>query len=182
MDINIELRGVDETRKTLENIPGGLNFALRGAIRHVLQRGKTEIARAVQKRYNVPSYGWLLRAIGTPRFTGPTSGMIRVSGSKISLGMIPGLRDIFPGGVTVPELRDAPPIALLHAFARAGKVLERETPGRYPLRTMFGLSVPAMAAQRTEVMPQIQATLQRNLDDELQRLVRLVLSGDIHPR
>jgi hypothetical protein len=184
MELNIELRGVDEARKTLENIPGGLHFALRGAISHVLQRSKTEIARAVQKRYAVPSYGWILRAIGRPRFTGPTSAMISVSGSKVSLGMIPGMRDIFPGGVTVPERRDAPPISLLHAFARSGRVYMRETPQTktYPIKTVFGLSVPAMAAQRTEVMPQIQERLQADLDTELQRLIRGVLSGSITPR
>jgi hypothetical protein len=71
---------------------------------------------------------------------------------------------------------------LLHAFARSGKVLMRETPEtkRYPLiGPLVGLSVPQAVGQRTEVLPKVEAAIQTDISVELPRLIQQVLAGNI---
>jgi hypothetical protein len=181
MQINVELKGVPETVDRLKGVQGGAKLALQQSILYALRRGRTAGARAARERYNV-AYGWLLKAIGTPRMTGLT-GFLHVSGAKAQLSMFP-MRDIYPHGVAVQELKEGPPINLRHAFARQAKVYERETKEtlRYPIRAMVGLSAPQMIAQRTEVFPKLQASMQQDLDKELERLIRLILSGGLRPK
>jgi hypothetical protein len=177
--INIEIKGIDQISKTLENIPGGTRLALQSAILWTLRRGKAAARRLAKERYNFPP-AWMAAQIGQPRLSGITSGLLRISGSRLPLGMVPGLVDTGVTGVRVPEMRGRPELELLHAFARTGRVLERTSPSRLPLRSLVGASAAAMVG--VGVWPQLQKSLQQDLNTELQRLVRLILDGSIVPR
>ncbi len=179
MEINIALSGVDQTVKRLRSIPGGARTALVRSILKALRSGRTAAAKAARERYVIP-YGWLLKAIGRPRISSLT-GYLHVSGTKAPLSMFPH-RDIYPYGVAIQELKEGPPINLLHAFAHgAGPVLERETKEtrRYPLRSMVGLSAPAMIGQKTQVFPKLQDQMEIVMYKELERQIKGILSGEI---
>jgi hypothetical protein len=182
MEVNVEIVGVDRVISRLRRVPGGVRVALRWSILYALRRGRTEAARAARERYIIP-YGWLLKAIGRPRISA-LSGWLNVSGAKAKLSEFPH-RSIFPYGTVVQELKEGPPINLVHSFVHgSGPILERETPQtkRYPLRTITGLSAPQMIGQKTQVFPNLQNKLQFHLNVEMQRLTRLLLAGDIVPK
>ncbi len=182
MEVNIILEGVPEAIRRLRGVPGGARVAIQQAILFGLRKARRMAAKDAQERYNIP-YGWLIKAIGRPRISVLT-GFLRVTGSKASLSMFPH-REIFPYGVAISELKEGPPINLLHSFAHgSGPILERETKDtpRYPLRTMFGLSAPKMIGQRTQVFPELQSQIKKEVEPELKRLVELVLSGHIVPK
>jgi hypothetical protein len=182
MEIDIKIKGIPETIARLRRVPGGTRVALQWSIRRALDRGRTQAARAATERYVIP-YGWVLKAIGRPHISA-LSGWLKVSGEKAKLSMFPH-RDIYPYGVAIQELKTGPPINLRHAFAHgSGPVLERETQQtkRYPLRTMVGLSAPQMVAQKSQVFPSLQASMEKTLYAELGRLTRLLLEGDIVPK
>jgi hypothetical protein len=182
MEVNVEIVGVDKVIARLRRVPGGARVALQYSILYALRRGRTEAARAARERYVIP-YGWLLKAIGRPHISA-LSGWLNVSGTKAKLAEFPH-RSIFPYGVAIQELKAGTPINLVHAFVHGpGPILERETPQtrRYPLRTLTGLSAPQMIAQKTQVFPNLQSKLEFHLNNELQRLTRLLLAGDIVPK
>ncbi len=181
MEVNVELRNLPETLGRLSGIPGGARLALQWSILYALRKGRRAAAKAAQERYVIP-YNWLIKAIGTPRIQVLT-GYLRVSGTKAPLSMFPH-REIFPYGVAIQELSSGPPINLLHAFTHGGPILERETKEtrRYPLRSMVGLSAPAMIGQKTEVFPSLQKSLKADVDKELQRLIKALLAGQIVPK
>jgi hypothetical protein len=180
-NIEIKLEGAEEAERVLKNIPDGAATALKLAIQKTLLWGRTRVARAVQERYNVPSYGWLLRAIGQPQTQGPLSGFLRVAGTREKLSDLPH-RDIYPFGVVASIRKDAAPAQMLHAFARSGKIYEREGAGAsaYPIHQIMGSSVPAMA-EESHVMGEIKEKMQERLGEQVETMIRLVLSGEIIP-
>ena len=183
MEVSVTITNLKEVVEKVHDIPGASRFALQQSIMYALRRGRTVAAKAATERYNVP-YRSVLKAIGTPHLNG-LIGSLNVSGSRFPLSTFP-TREIFPFGVAIQELRTdvALPINLLHAFVRGGRVMERETPAttRYPIMPMVGLSAPAMIAQKSQVFPILEKALQEDVDTELERLVRVILSGDVVPR
>ncbi len=181
MDVNVSIINLPEVFKRLEGIPGGAYTALRFAIIYALKRARTVAARDTRERYNV-SNSWLLKAIGQPKLQG-LRGDLNVSGSKAYLGMFP-TKQIFPFGTATVELKEAFPVNLLHAFLRNGIVYERRTKDtpKYPIMRMVGLSAPQMIGQKTEVYPAIEFQMEVALYTELERLIGVILSGDIIPR
>ncbi len=180
MEVNVQLLGVDDAVKRLRGIPGGARLALQWSIISALRKGRTAAAKAARERYIIP-YGWLLKSIGRPRISALT-GYLHVSGTKAPLSMFKP-KDIYPGGISFQELKEGPSI-IRHAFTHGGPILERETKEtrRYPLRTLFGLSAPQMIGQKTEVFPKLQQSLQKDVDIELQRLIKALLAGQIVPK
>lgn len=180
MEVNLSIKGIPDVVNTLRDIPGGARFALRGAIIHALRRGRTAGKKMAVERYNITPTA-ILKAMGAPRLSGLT-GLLQVSGSRFPLSMFP-LKEIAPFGVAIQEVKDALPFNLLHAFVRGGRVMERVTPDtkRYPIWPMVGRSAPDMIGD-SPLWPKLEASLQKDLDTELQRLVQVILSGGMVPR
>jgi hypothetical protein len=183
MEINVDIKNktVQEVVEKLGEIPNAVRFVLHQSILYTLRRARTTAAKEVTARYNVP-YGTVLKALGEPRMSGLV-GTLHASGKRLPLSAFP-TRDIFPEGTATLELRDAYPVHLLHAFVRGGMILERETKDtrRYPLRPVMGLALPIMIGQKKDVFPKIEAQMEKDLDSELGRLLRGVLSGSITAR
>jgi hypothetical protein len=180
MEVNLEIKGIRGVVNTLRDVPGGARFALRAAIIYALRRSRTEAKKLATSRYNVTPAA-ILKAIGTPTLNGLT-GILRASGSRFPLSEFPH-REIVPYGVVISELKNEPPINLLHAFVRGGRVLERTTPQgpRLPIWPMVGRSVPGMIGD-SPLWPKLEESLQKDLDTELSRLVSVILAGGIIPR
>jgi hypothetical protein len=181
MEINVDIPNLPAVAKALGDTPNALRFALHQSILYTLRKARTMAKKAVTERYNIlPNQ--VLKALGEPRMSGLV-GVLHAGGTRIPLSAFPA-REISPFGTAVLELKNAYPINLLHSFIRGGKVLERETPEtkRYPLRTMVGLPLPIMIGEKAHVFPEIEAGMEKDLDHELGRLVRGILSGSITPR
>jgi hypothetical protein len=181
MEVNVDIKNLPEVVAKLGEVPNAIRFALHQSILYVLRRARTTAAKVVTARYNV-AYGAVLKALGTPRISGLV-GLLHAGGTRIPLSAFPG-KEIAPYGVAIQELKDAYPINLLHAFIRGGKVLERETKetSRYPIRPVVGLALPIMIGQKKDVFPKIEAGMDADLDYELGRLMRGILSGEIIPK
>jgi hypothetical protein len=180
-DINIELTHVDEVRGMLKSIPGGLRVALEQSILVALRKGKSYAKTAAASRYNLPP-AWLTKSLGTPRLSGPLSGMLRISGTRIPLGQVPGATDASPLGVFVPELKSHESLHLLRAFARSGRILERTSPSRLPLRSLVGISAAKAIGEKTEVYPAMQFQMEFAMYTELNRMIGLILQGSVVPK
>jgi hypothetical protein len=183
MEINVEVRGVDQVVDRLSSLPGAATWVLKMAILKSLRGGRAAAQRFARERYNVaPAY--LKQAVGQPRLSG-ISGFLRIVGNKIPLAAFPH-KDVFPRGAEISELKNAPVIALRHAFAKTAfnQVYERPVKGQrgLPILRMAGLSVPQMVGERKENWPKLQENLETTAILEIQRLTRLILSGEIRAR
>jgi hypothetical protein len=186
-ELAISLKGVPEVVQRLRDIPGGSQFALRAAILKSLTRGRTEASKIARSRYNI-SAAWIRKSLGTPRMNGPTSGFLRSSGEKSKLSMFP-FRSIPPYGVAFAELKEGLPSQIHHAFVGAAQgaaqkqIYGRETPEtkKYPIRVLTGLSAPGMLGGE-HTLPQLHKLIASEAQIELQRVLRLVLNGDIKMR
>jgi hypothetical protein len=178
-ELNIRVDGIPEVIEKLQGLPDATRWCLQQSILHCLRHGKAESSRIVRSRYLIGARN-VLAAIGTPRLSGVSSGFIRATGSKFPLSMFP--HQLFEGrGIQIQEMAEGPPVTLRHAFNE--RIFERKTPqtARYPImRMVSAASVPQALAEK-HVFPKLQDVLQRDVNSELQRLVRGVLSGAIKP-
>jgi hypothetical protein len=181
-DIQISLEHLDEVQKILAGIPGGTKLVLEQSILTALRKGKSVAKAAVKARYAGVPPAWLTKALGTPRLAGPLQGLLRVASAPLPLGQIRGIEDIRPLGVVSPVLLDRAPLSLIHAFMRSGKVLERTSPSRTPLRQLYSASAPQMVGEKSEVYPRLEFEISYSLYSEMQRLLPLVLEGTVRPR
>jgi hypothetical protein len=56
------------------------------------------------------------------------------------------------------------------------------TSPRLPIRELFGLSIPQMLGQQTEVLPAVQTAMQERLETRLEHHVRFLLEqGELEP-
>jgi hypothetical protein len=179
-EINIELRGIPEVTQRLQSTPGAVRWALAQSILRALTKSKSAAVGFARERYLAPVRD-LRAAIGTPRLSG-LSGFLRISGAKLPLSMFPWRAIAGGGGVEVQELRNSPAMVFRHAFNE--RIFERKTKEvkRFPIVKMFASSVPAMIGERKEVFPKLKEKLDTDVHAELDRLVRLILSGAVKPR
>jgi hypothetical protein len=196
MDIQIQLKGVQDVIDRLKEIPDGARWAIHHSIKDALATGKTEITKAIRDRYNVP-YGWVQSAIGNMRVQGLT-GSMQIAGTRVPLYLFPH-RDIYPYGVAIEEIKDAPPINLLHAFTPGNKgvrgnsrlkIYQREGPGgeRYPIRWIMGLSVPQMAGEIDHIVPRVEHAMEYGHPGQkdgyynrMEHYINMFLSGSLVP-
>jgi hypothetical protein len=175
-EINITLKGLEENVQRLRAFPGAAKWSLTHAILYALRGAKTEVSKAVRAKYAAP-LKYVRDAIGRPVMNN-LSGYLRVSGSKLPLEAFPH-QERFPGGIRIEEVRDKMTV-IRHAFST--HIYQRKSAAvkKYPIGRVFGLSVPQMAGNRA--LPSIRERLERDLNNEYQRLLRLIIAGKIEPK
>jgi hypothetical protein len=185
MDISVQISNIKEVTEALQNVPNGARFALHHSIKDARESGRTALTKAIRGRYNVP-YRWVLNAIGKP-LVKDISGWLFVSGTKVPLYLFPH-RDIYPYGVAISEVKDDPPINLLHAFSPGHKgararIYQREgdhAPSM-PIRWIMGLSVPEMAGETKHVQPIVEKAMSDEYYRSINNLIKQYLNGTLIP-
>src|SRR5258708_15935658 len=117
--ISVDAPYLQDVINALSAYPKVVKSAIHFSIKDALRAGRTTLIgrgehnEGITSRYNV-NYNEMLAAIGNPKVFG-MSGILNISGHRIPLSEFPN-REIFPYGVAIAELKEGPPINILHAF------------------------------------------------------------------
>jgi hypothetical protein len=190
MELKISVPDLPLIIERMRQLPGGAQKAISRSINDALRAGRTAASRAITSGYNIKR-GVVLEGI-KPFFSnaGNLLGFLHASGTKFPLQMfVTGASR--ESGVTIEEVRGKQTI-LAHefeatmasghegVFTRRGR--DGTTSPRLPIHEMFGLSIPEMLGQRSEVLSAVEASIEERLGARLEHHVRYLLEqGGLEP-
>jgi hypothetical protein len=177
MDISISVPKLPEIIERMRLVPKGAKTAISRAINDALRKGRTESVRAIRERYAVKA-GDVRDQIKVYRSdAGNLLGFISATGYKFPLELF--MKSFSrEEGLVIEEVKGKQ-TRIEHAFSaqmQSGhegvftRYLHGQASRRLPIHEMFGLSVPQMMSQRTEVLPKIEAAVQAQLETRLEQV------------
>lgn len=181
MEIQIQLRGLNELRSKLEKGPEEARQAISRTINDGLRKARTEIKKAIGQHYNLKPAAILSELKKEfPAYSTPSSlfGLLHIESNKVPV-MDFGAVDLNPAGVRFEEIIGRYS-GLPHAFVAGFKSGHQGVFGRIDgsarlrIREITGLSIPQML-ENPEVETKWQETTGNYVQERLEHNVSHLL-------
>jgi hypothetical protein len=180
--ISIELPDLANAIKQLHAVPRETaDWAITRTLNDVAGSGKAEATRFIFQRYYFRTQGPIQRGIKATRVTSNNQvAVIRFQGSRFPISQfLPTQTSV---GVEFTELREKRSTlskAFMAIMQYGTGVFKREPgAGRYPIRTMYGLSIANMAREQKEILPEIKRYVEQQLGKRMKFWVGEALAGN----
>lgn len=173
--------GFDRVQKILAGVPNGAQKAVGSALSRAGKSGRTVAARAITKEYAI-TYSQVIANVRNINRTTYAAGGVQVTFGYAG-HVIPLIRfdatASSDGAIATRVKKSGTKEFLDRAFqAKVGGhtgIFERETEERYPIKELFGPSVPQMMYSNEDVMDEIEEkiveTYEKRIDHEISRIL-----------
>lgn len=174
---------IDRVSKILAGVPGGLHKAVGSALARAGNSGRTVGIRAVTKEYAI-SYSKALANVRNINRRKDTGNGIEVTfgyaGNVIPLAAFDFTAPL-DGKLSVRVKKSGTKEKLDKAFlSHMGThvgIFERETDARFPVKELFGPSVPQMMYSNEDVMDSIEEKVVATYESRIEHEITRILNG-----